>query len=284
MPMLLKITAWVLSLKISFLPNIEIDMTLAKRHFQAKTAELAAKAAGSDTDLLKNASAYELMLAQLYEDKRKLKEIRSIETKIELKRTLLPNYEPYINGVLAGGKGAQDDLLMMVMLWRLDTKDFDGALVIARYALQYQLNMSDKFQRNTATVIAEEIAINALSMLSQDGTDKALLLEDLVEAELLTRDHDMPDEVRSRLHKALGYCLRDIDPEQALVELKRAFKLHDKSGVKTDIGQLEKQLKKLAEAPEPITPVDDSHNADNSDESVDVVSLVVTPLDEPLSP
>ena len=284
MPMLLKITAWVLSLKISFLPNIEIDMTLAKRHFQAKTAELAAKAAGSDTDLLKNASAYELMLAQLYEDKRKLKEIRSIETKIELKRTLLPNYEPYISGVLAGGKGAQDDVLMMVMLWRLDTKDFDGALVIARYALQYQLNMSDKFQRNTATVIAEEIAINALSMLSQDGTDKALLLEDLVEAELLTRDHDMPDEVRSRLHKALGYCLRDIDPEQALVELKRAFKLHDKSGVKTDIGQLEKQLKKLGEAPDPITPVDVSINADNSDESVDVVSLVVTPLDDALSP
>lgn len=284
MPMLLKITAWGLSLKISFLPNIEIDMTLAKRHFQAKTAELAAKAAGSDTDLLKNASAYELMLAQLYEDKRKLKEIRSIETKIELKRTLLPNYEPYINGVLAGGKGAQDDVLMMVMLWRLDTKDFDGALVIARYALQYQLNMSDKFQRNTATVIAEEIAINALSMLSQDGTDKALLLEDLVEAELLTRDHDMPDEVRSRLHKALGYCLRDIDPEQALVELKRAFKLHDKSGVKTDIGQLEKQLKKLGETLEPITPVDVSINADNSDESVDVVSLVVTPLDDALSP
>lgn len=284
MPMLLKITAWGLSLKISFLPNIEIDMTLAKRHFQAKTAELAAKAAGSDTDLLKNASAYELMLAQLYEDKRKLKEIRSIETKIELKRTLLPNYEPYINGVLAGGKGAQDDVLMMVMLWRLDTKDFDGALVIARYALQYQLNMSDKFQRNTATVIAEEIAINALSMLSQDGTDKALLLEDLVEAELLTRDHDMPDEVRSRLHKALGYCLRDIDPEKALVELKRAFKLHDKSGVKTDIGQLEKQLKKLGETLEPITPVDVSINADNSDESVDVVSLVVTPLDDALSP
>lgn len=283
MPMLLKITAWVLSLKISFLPNIEIDMTLAKRHFQAKTAELAAKAAGSDTDLLKNASAYELMLAQLYEDKRKLKEIRSIETKIELKRTLLPNYEPYINGVLAGGKGAQDDVLMMVMLWRLDTKDFDGALVIARYALQYQLNMSDKFQRNTATVIAEEIAINALSMLSQDGTDKALLLEDLVEAELLTRDHDMPDEVRSRLHKALGYCLRDTDPEQALVELKRAFKLHDKSGVKTDIGQLEKQLKKLGEAPEPITPVDDSIHSD-SDNAVNLMSDVATELDEPLSP
>lgn len=282
MPLLWKVTAWSLSLKISILFS-EIDMTLAKRHFEAKTAELAAKAAGSDTDLLKNASAYELMLAQLYEDKRKLKEIRSIETKIELKRTLLPNYEPYINGVLAGGKGAQDDVLMMVMLWRLDTKDFDGALVIARYALQYQLNMSDKFQRNTATVIAEEIAINALSMLSQDGTDKALLLEDLVEAELLTRDHDMPDEVRSRLHKALGYCLRDIDPEQALVELKRAFKLHDKSGVKTDIGQLEKKLKKLGEAPEPITPVDDSIHSD-SDNAVNLMSDVATELDEPLSP
>ncbi|MDO9177424.1 MAG: phage terminase small subunit [Agitococcus sp.] len=247
MPTSLKITAWLLSLKISFTPMLEVDMSLARRHFQEKTAESAAKAAGSDTDALKNASAYELQLAQLYEDKRKLKDIQSMETRAEIKRLLLPKYQPYVDGVLAGGKGAQDDVLMTIMLWRLDAHDFEGALVIASYAIHYKLAMPDAFQRTTATLIAEELAINALSMLANPETDKPALLENLIEVELLTRDQDMPDEVRSRLHKALGYCLMDIDPVQALAELKRAFKLHDKSGVKTDIGRLEKQLNKLSE-------------------------------------
>lgn len=39
-----------------------------------------------------------------------------------------------MNGVLEQGKGAQDDILMTVMLWRLDTGDIAGALEIARYA------------------------------------------------------------------------------------------------------------------------------------------------------
>lgn len=248
MPLSLKSTAWLLSLKISFLFS-EVDVRLTQQHFQAKTAELAAKAAGSDSDMFKNASAYELQLAQLYEDKRRLKGIQSFEARADIKRQLLPKYEPYIDGVLKGGKGAQDDVLMTIMLWRLDAHDFDGALVIARYAIQYKLAMPDAFQRTTATLIAEEIALNALSMLGNPETDKAALLENLIEVEQLTRDQDMPDEVRARLHKALGYCMMEIDPAQALVELKRAYELHDKSGVKTDIGRLEKQLKKLTEPP-----------------------------------
>ncbi|MDY8569877.1 phage terminase small subunit, partial [Escherichia coli] len=34
-----------------------------------------------------------------------------------------------------------DDILMTVMLWRLDTGDIAGALEIARYALKYGLTM-----------------------------------------------------------------------------------------------------------------------------------------------
>lgn len=256
MPLLWKVTVWSLSLKISILFS-EIDMTLAKRHFQAKTAELAAKAAGSDSNHLENASAYELQLAQLYEDKRQLKDIQSMETRAEIKRQLLPKYEPYVDGALKGGKGAQDDVLMTIMLWRLDAQDFDGALMIASYAIKHKLSMPDAFQRTTATLLAEELAINALSMLANADTDKSALLENLIEVEQLTRDQDMPDEVRARLHKALGYCLMDIDPAQALVELKRAYELHDKSGVKTDISRLEKQLKKLVE---PETPELDSNS------------------------
>lgn len=285
MPLLLKTTAWLLSLKISFLCS-EIDMRLTQKHFQAKTAELAAIAAGSDSGALKNASAYELQLAQLYEDKRKLKDIQSMETRADIKRQLLPKYEPYIDGVLKAGKGAQDEVLMTIMLWRLDAHDFDGALVIASYAIKHQLAMPDAFQRTTATLITEELAINALNLLNNADTDKAALLENLIEVELLTRDQDMPDEVRSRLHKALGYCLVDIDAAQALIELKRAYTLHDKSGVKTDIGRLEKQLKKLVEPPSvetvkpTITPqsapenIDESPRAENGHHIDDVVNLM----------
>ncbi len=261
MPLSLKITAWLLSLKISFLPDsgVELKMRLTQKHYMTVTAKLAAQAAGDDSEQLKNASVYELMLAQLNEDKRKLKDIQSMETRAEIKKTLLPKYEPYVDGVLKGGKGAQDDVLMTVMLWRLDSHDFDGALVIAAYALHHNLAMPDKFQRTTATLIAEELAINALSMMANPDTDKTALLENLIETEQLTKSHDMPDEVRARLHKALGYCLSDIDPAQALVELKRAYQLHDKSGVKTDIARLEKELKKLGEANTTSDPCDSPH-------------------------
>lgn len=233
-------------------------MRLTQKHYLTVTAQVAAKAAGTDNEAMRNATPYELMLAQLNDDKRKLKGIQSMEIRADMKRQLLPKYEPYVDGVLAGGKGAQDAVLMTIMLWRLDTHDFDGALVIASYAIKHQLAMPDTFQRTTATLIAEELAINALSMLNDDQTDKVALLENLIEVEQLTREQDMPDEVRARLHKALGYCLIVIDPAQALVELKRAYELHDKSGVKTDIGRLEKQLKKLGEAEEapPKPPCD----------------------------
>ncbi len=39
--------------------------------------------------------------------------------------------------VLADGRGAQDDIVMTVMLWRLDAGDIAGALEIAPYALKY---------------------------------------------------------------------------------------------------------------------------------------------------
>lgn len=53
-------------------------------------------------------------------DQRTLKAIYSKELKAAKKRELLPFWLPWVNGVLEQGKGAQDDILMTVMLWRLD--------------------------------------------------------------------------------------------------------------------------------------------------------------------
>lgn len=227
-------------------------MSLARKHFDRVSAAQAANAAGDDSEVFRRSSPYELMLLQLNADRRRLKDIQSIERKIDLKRELLPGYAPYVDGVLTGGKGAQDDVLMTVMLWRLDTGAYPGALAIGRYALQYGLVMPDQYKRDVATVIAEEVALGVLRVHDLAESDRVALAHVLIETDLLTRNRDMPDEVRARLHKALGYCLRDTSPAQALAEFKRALELHDKAGVKKDIEQLERELKKAAATSEPI--------------------------------
>jgi hypothetical protein len=79
------------------------------------------------------------------------------EPKRKLKRRMLPEYAPWVAGVLAEGKGAQDAILMTVMIWRIDAGDYAGALEIARYALNYRLAMPFG-NRPAGYALAEEIA------------------------------------------------------------------------------------------------------------------------------
>jgi hypothetical protein len=204
-----------------------------------------------------HATGYELMLAKLDQDRRRLKDIQSIERKISVKRELLPEYEPWVEGVLAGDAGVQDDVLMTVMLWRIDTADFTGALSISRYAIAHQLVMPDRFERTTACLIAEEFADTTLNA---EATTQASYWAELYACEKLTADQDMPDRVRAKLFKACAYSLiatlaessenEDVGSARhlALEYLKRALQLHDRCGVKKDIERLEREIKNSVEA------------------------------------
>jgi hypothetical protein len=202
---------------------------------RVKAAQEAAAAA--DSQVRPDASQYELMLAKLYEDKRRLKGIESMKARAELKRELLPEYEPYITGVLMSDAGVTDDVLMTLMLWNIDAGEYADALDIARYAMKHRLPMPDKFQRSTATLIAEEFA----EAVIKGGADlSTYILEQVLR---LTADQDMPDEVRAKLHKAVGLSfIEEGNLASAQEHLKEALALHDGCGVKTQIKQLEKQL------------------------------------------
>lgn len=113
----------------------------AQRHMMRVSAAMTAQREAAP---LRHATVYEQMLVKLAADQRTLKAIYSKELKAAKKRELLPFWLPWVNGVLEQGKGAQDDILMTVMLWRLDTGDIAGALEIARYALKYGLTMPGK--------------------------------------------------------------------------------------------------------------------------------------------
>ena len=105
----------------------------AQRHMMRVSAAMTAQREAAP---LRHATVYEQMLVKLAADQRTLKAIYSKELKAAKKRELLPFWLPWVNGVLEQGKGAQDDILMTVMLWRLDTGDIAGALAHLQRATQ----------------------------------------------------------------------------------------------------------------------------------------------------
>ncbi|NIF50107.1 terminase endonuclease subunit [Enterobacter sp. Ap-1006] len=209
----------------------------ARRHAMRVSASQAAQRENAPQ---RHATPYEQMLVKLAADRRTLKNIHSNEAKATKKAELLPFYLPWVTGVLENGTGAQDDILMTVMLWRLDAGQLAGALEIARYALRYNLATPDGHARTAPYMLAEEFALSA--QRASDGgqpVDVSLLLDVLA----LVRDADMPDQVKARLHKVIGLAMRDDgNPAAALEHLNRAVQLDRNAGVRKDIERLTREL------------------------------------------
>ena len=208
----------------------------AQRHMMRVSAS---EAAQREKAPLRHATAYEQMLVKLAEDRRTLKNIRSNERKAEKKRELLPFYAPWVAGVLSDGRGAQDDIVMTVMLWRLDAGDIAGALEIAPYALKYGLTSDHR--RTTPYMLVEEVALAAQRLRDAgEPVDLALLLTTID----LTDSADVPDMVRARLHKVTGLTLRDAGQgAEALAQFQRAMQLDRNGGVRKAKEQLDRALK-----------------------------------------
>ncbi len=236
-------------------------MSLARRHYERvmaeKRAETVAEAAGERAPAA--ASAYELMRARLGNDLRRLREIQSVEKKIELKRELLPEYDDWVAGVLKADTAAEDDIVTHAMIWRIDIGDFAGALPIARHVLKHRLPLPERFDRTAPTLLAEEVTEGALKAL---GKNEPFDLAVLREVDALVAEEDIFDQVRAKLEKALGLAFAQtadsLGPDgpagaqraaltQARRHLGRAFDLDSKSGVKKRIEQIDSQLKKLGE-------------------------------------
>jgi len=229
-------------------------LSLAQRHRLRVLAELEAAAASPLTSMA-GATAYELQLAQLLQDRLRLKNIEGNERKAALKIQLLPTYEPYIEGVLAGGNGAQDEVMTTLMVWAIDAGAFPDALKIASYVLKHNLIMPDRFARSTGCLIAEEVAEAALKA-QKAGSE--FDLQTLLDTEELTRERDMPDEARAKLHLAIGRALAaqvtDETPTAEQMEtlrsargnLTRAIALHTSCGGKKDLERVDRLLKKHA--------------------------------------
>lgn len=243
-------------------------MSPARQHRQRM---LAAKAAGREASLPaahagRAAGEYELMLARLGNDLRRLQDIQSTEGKIALKRELLPEYDAWIDGVLQGmlesGRGVADEIFPHVMIWRIDVGDYVGALPLAAAMLRFGLVLPERYKRTPATLICEEIADAALKTLGQGGDFD---LRILISVEHIVDGQDMPDQVRAKLCAALGRQLarealaqddaadgpaggKRASIEAAIARLERARELNASIGVKKEIDTLKREAARIAKA------------------------------------
>jgi len=213
---------------------------------RVEAARATAKAAPGAAVDASTSRAHRLMRAKLDTDRRRLHQVQSVERKIAIKREILGDYDAYVSGVLASGQGVQDDVMGYVLTWRIDVGDYAGALEVARYVLDHNLSLPDRFERTPATLVAEEPAVQALKAYDAGKPFDVAVLETILE---LTASRDMPDQVRAKLHFAIGRHLAEEAPQAALEHLRRAVELHDKVGAKKDIEQLERRLRQTASGP-----------------------------------
>lgn len=235
----------------------------ARAHFLRKTAAAAAVAAaapaatvarmaalagpasgGADATTL--APAIARMQARLVSDTDHLKRFKSVKSKIDHKRKILPEYAPYVAGVLAANVGGDDAIISTVMIWHLDVGDWSAGLELADYAIRHKLTMPERFARSVPELVLETVAEAAQKAIDTKTADKAIA-EALDRAMILTDGADMPDIIRAKAGKAAGLLLMNDNPAEALKHLRLALGFDPAIGVKKVITQLEKDIQQ----PEP---------------------------------
>lgn len=238
-------------------------LTPAQKHFQQVMAQRRGEAQAEAASSVVR-TAHEQVLHQMRMHMAQLSRVQSDQAKAEMKRTMLPDYEGWIDGTLEADSGRQDEVITRLMVWAVDCGDYALALRIGRYVVTHDMAMHDDFKRNAATFLADEICNPVLTLAKTDNdADLSACIAPLDELADIVAEADMPDEVRAKLSKARGLVRRaSLDAEtqgQALNLLREAMSLNPNAGVTREIQTLSRRLAKLP------APADDTGAAPVND-------------------
>ena len=223
-------------------------LTPAQRHFQKVMAERRGQA-DEESDIQR--TAHEQILHRLRMDLSRLSGVQSEETKAEMKKSMLPEYEGWIEGTLDGDSGRQDEVITRLMVWAIDCRDYALALRLGRYVVRHGLTLPDNFNRTAATFLTEEVSKPLLTLAAADAdADLSSGVAVLDEVAEIVADSDMPDVVRAKLCKARALARRgatDITTKaEALALFREALTRNPNAGVKKEIATLAREVKKLS--------------------------------------
>ncbi|CAM8237701.1 Phage small terminase subunit [Escherichia coli] len=223
-------------------------LTPAQRHFQKVMAERRGQT-DEESDIQR--TAHEQILHRLRMDLSRLSGVQSEETKAEMKKSMLPEYEGWIEGTLDGDNGRQDEVITRLMVWAIDCRDYALAMRLGRYVVRHGLTLPDNFNRTAATFLTEEMSKPLLTLAAADAdADLSASTAVLDEVAEIVADSDMPDVVRAKLCKARALARRgatDITTKaEALALFREALTRNPNAGVKKEIATLAREVKKLS--------------------------------------
>ncbi|MBF1996432.1 terminase [Serratia symbiotica] len=223
-------------------------LTPAQRHFQKVMAERRGQA-DEESDIQR--TAHEQILHRLRMDLSRLSGVQSEETKAEMKKSMLPEYEGWIEGTLDGDSGRQDEVITRLMVWAIDCRDYALVMRLGRYVVHHGLTLPDNFNRTAATFLTEEMSKPLLTLAAADAdADLSSSISVLDEVAEIVADSDMPDVVRAKLCKARALSRRgatDITTKaEALALFREALTRNPNAGVKKEIATLAREVKKLS--------------------------------------
>ncbi|EPH5845208.1 phage terminase small subunit [Enterobacter ludwigii] len=246
-------------------------LTPAQRHFQRGMAERRGQA-DEESDIQR--TAHEQILHRLRMDLSRLSGVQSEETKAEMKKSMLPEYDGWIEGTLDGDSGRQDEVITRLMVWAIDCRDYALALRLGRYVVRHGLTLPDNFNRTAATFLTEEMSKPVLTLAAADAdADLSASTAVLDEVADIVADSDMPDVVRAKLCKARALARRgatDITTKaEALALFREALTRNPNAGVKKEIATLAREVKKLSA--DSGTGEGDSASTDKTDGTADPV-------------
>lgn len=141
---------------------------------------------------------YATLLTVLHEYLRSMADIQSHELRIPKKIEYARDFKDWVDGVVEADRPVQDEILVTMMIWAIDARDFDTALRLASFVLRHGLILPERYSRTPACFIAEEVAELALTQHEDVPHEVLLQIAQLVDG------HDMPDPVTAKLQKALG--------------------------------------------------------------------------------
>lgn len=246
-------------------------LTPAQRHFQKVMAERRGLA-DEESDIQR--TAHEQILHRLRMDLSRLSGVQSEETKAEMKKSMLPEYEGWIEGTLDGDSGRQDEVITRLMVWAIDCRDYALALRLGRYVVRHGLTLPDNFNRTAATFLTEEISKPLLTLAAADAdADLSSGIAMLEEVAGIVADSDMPDVVRAKLCKARALARRGATEitakAEALALFREALTRNPNAGVKKEIATLAREVKKLSA--DSGTGESDAASTDKTDGTADPV-------------
>jgi len=179
----------------------------------------------------------------------KLKEVKDLDEKCKIKRTVLPTYLPYVNHYVKAGEKHPNDVAVQVMIWQFDVDDIEDAVNLALHLIEQGVHqMPERFKRrDLETFVCDAMYDWANNLLKNTEHGASPYLDVLVDT--LRKDKwSLAPMVESKCYVMLAkHKVRAGDDVKALELCHWAEEANPEgAGVNTLKKKIQKRLEKLA--------------------------------------